>query len=143
MSATWALIANGSEARLFETDDHLKKLTLVQQFNHPESREKGSDLASDRPGHYQGETTEASHGAFNEPTDPKAYEMERFAIELAKILEEGRVHNRYGGLIIASSPHFHGLLNQHMNEHVGRLVVKHLEKDYTEVKEAELLEKLR
>lgn len=141
MKNTWLLVANGSEARLFETEFRPKTLTLLQDYKHPESREKGSELASDRPGHYLGDAG-ASHGAFNEPTDPKEYEMERFAGELVKNLEAGRLANSYQHLIIASSPKFHGLLNQQMNGHLTKLIDKHINKDYTSLNERELLERL-
>lgn len=145
MKNTWLLIANGSEARLFETEFRPKSLNLLREFNHPESREKGAELASDRPGHYQGDAGVggASHGAFNEATDPKEYEMERFAGELVEALEAGRLANSYQHLIVASSPKFHGLLNKQMNSHLSKLVDKHINKDYTSCSEKELLERLQ
>lgn len=145
MKNTWLLIANGSEARLFETEYRPKSLSLLQEFNHPESREKGGDLASDKAGHYQGDTASgaaATHGAFSEPTDPKSYEMERFAGELAKTLDAGRNTNRYQHLIVAASPRFHGILNKKMNSHTANLVDKHINKDLTSLKEDELLQRL-
>lgn len=146
MKNTWLLIANGSEARLFETEFRPKSLSLLQEFTHPESREKGSELASDRSGHYQGDAGTgggATHGAFNEAIDPKEYEIERFAGELVEALEAGRTANSYQHLIIASSPKFHGLLNKQMNSHLTKLVDKHINKDYTSCTEKELLERLQ
>ncbi|MCW8917678.1 MAG: host attachment protein [Gammaproteobacteria bacterium] len=144
MKNTWLLIANGSEARLFETEFRPKSLTLLQEFHHPEAREKGGELASDRSGRYQGDfgTGGASHGAFNEATDPKEYEMERFAGELVQALETGRTANSYQHLVIASSPKFHGLLNKQMGAHLSNLIDKHINKDYTSLNERELLERL-
>jgi protein required for attachment to host cells len=143
---TWLLVGNASRARLFETQAHPKHLTLLKEFLHPPSREKGEELASDRPGHFQGEAQGmegTTHGAFNEPISPKSYEHERFAMELAKELNDGRNHNRFSNLMIVASPHFHGLLNQHMNNHVAKMVSTHLNKDYTDLDENSLIEKLR
>lgn len=144
MKNTWLLIANGSEARLFETEFRPKTLTLIQEFSHPECREKGADLASDKAGHYQGDvgTGASSQGSFSEPTDPKEYEMERFAAELVQTLDAGRNANSYQHLIVASSPKFHGLLNKKMNGHLSKLVDRHINKDLTSFKEHELLERL-
>jgi protein required for attachment to host cells len=144
MKNTWLLVANGSEARLFETEFRPKTLNLLQEFNHPESRDKGSELASDKSGHYQGDasTGGSTQGSFNEPTDPKEYEMERFAGELVQALDAGRTANSYQHLIVASSPKFHGLLNKKMNGHLSKLVEKHINKDLTSVKEADLLARL-
>ena len=144
MKNTWLLIANGSEARLFETELRPKTLNLLQEITHPESREKGAELASDKSGHYQGDAANggSTQGSFSEPTDPKEYEMERFAGELVKALEAGRTANSYQHLIVVSSPKFHGLLNKQMNGHISKLVVNHINKDYTSCNEKELLERL-
>ena len=145
MKNTWLLVANGSEARLFETEFRPKTLTLLKEFNHPESREKGAELASDKSGHYQGDagTGASTQGSFSEATDPKEYEMERFAAELVQALEDGRNANSFQHLIVASSPKFHGLLNKKMNGHISKLVDKHINKDYTALKEDELLARLQ
>lgn len=142
---TWLLVGNASRARLFETQARPKTLKLIKEYLHPPSREKGEELASDRPGHFQMEGSGmegTTHGAFNEPTNPKSYEHERFALELAKELNEGRTQNRFGNVMIVASPHFHGLINQHLNEHVAKMVSTHINKDYTDLGEEKLLEML-
>ncbi|MDH5784818.1 MAG: host attachment protein [Chromatiales bacterium] len=144
MKNTWLLVANGSEARLYETEFRPKTLTLIKEFSHPESRERNLELSSDKSGHYQGDvgTGASSQGSFSEPTDPKAYEMERFAAELVKTLDAGRNAHSYEHLVVASSPKFHGLLNKKMNGHISKLVDKHINKDFTALKEEELLARL-
>ncbi len=144
MKNTWLLIANGSEARLYETEFRPKELNLLQEFVHPESREKGTELASDKSGHFQGDsgTGASTQGSFSEATDPKEYEMERFAGELVNALDAGRTANSYQHLVIASSPKFHGLLNKKMNGQLSKLVDKHINKDLTSLNERELLERL-
>lgn len=145
MPNTWLIVANASQATLYETESHPSTLKLLKEFIHPASRAKGSDLASDRPGHFQAEARGmegTTHGSFNEPIDPKEYEQERFAIELARELDAGRTANRYKNLIIVASPHFHGVLNKHMNEHVAGMVSRHVEKDYTAETPEGLLERL-
>ena len=112
---TWLLVGNASRARLYETQARPKTLKLLKEYVHPPSREKRGGLASDRPGHYQNEVKG----------------------------NEGRNHNSYGNLMIVASPHFHGLLNQHMNENVSRMVSNHINKDYTALDEGKLIDKLR
>jgi protein required for attachment to host cells len=145
MANTWLIVANASQATLYETESKPKTLKLLKEFLHPASRAKGSELASDRPGHFQAEARGmegTTHGSFNEPIDPKSYEQERFAIELAGELEAGRTANSYKNLIIVASPHFHGLLNKHLNQHVAGMVSRHVEKDYTAETTEGLLGKL-
>lgn len=145
MKNTWILVANGSEARLFESEYRPKTLNLLQEIKHPQSREKVAELASDRSGHYQGDAGGnggSTQGSFGEANNPKEHEMERFASELVKTLDAGRSTNSFEHLIIASSPKFHGLLNKQMNGHLSKYVDRHINKDLTSLKEDELLARL-
>jgi protein required for attachment to host cells len=125
--STWMLVANASKADLYSFDNLCDdNLQLIKTFSHPESREKGSDLISDRPGHYQ--TDHSARSAY-EKNDPKEIEAEKFAIELCKGLELDRTQNDYEKLIIVSSPRFYGLIQKHLSKHVPE--VTHIPKDYT------------
>lgn len=127
---TWVLIANASEARIFGTDRVGEPMECIKEYSHPESRQKGSELASDRPGHSQSKGT--GHGAMVESSDPKEYEADRFAGELADELEKGRTSHAYRRLVVVAAPHFHGLLNNHMNEQTRSMVVNDIQKDLTD-----------
>lgn len=136
-SSTWILVANGSEAKLFKSAHLGKDLELLNEFDHPSSRDKTSDLISDKSGHFASNGTEA-HGSFVEHNEPKTVEMEKFAQSLAQTLEQGRTTNKYTRLIVISPPGFHGMLRKHCNDHIKNLVVSHLEKDYTKMVANEL-----
>jgi protein required for attachment to host cells len=140
MSTTWIVIANASKARLFANSGPRKGLTLVQEMLHPESRDKSSDLVSDRPG------KNASHGngqgGYVPPTDPKQYEAERFAADICHTLESGRTVNSFERLIVVASPTFLGLLNSRMSPQVRQKVSETIEKDYTHSTEKELVGQL-
>ena len=138
---TWVLVANASEARIFGTEKIGNPMECMKEFSHPESRGKGMDLTSDRPGHYQ--SRGSGHGAFVDETEPKEHEAERFAAELAKALENGRTHNSYKKLVVVAAPHFHGLINSHLDDHTRAMVVSNIEKDLTSFDESELPEKLK
>jgi hypothetical protein len=85
MSITWVMVANASQAKLFSNTGPQRGLTLIKELLHPESREKTSNLVSDRSGSNAG----TGHGAFMQATDPKHHEAERFAQELTRELEQG------------------------------------------------------
>jgi len=140
MNNTWVLVANASEARLF----NLVKSDLepVKSFSHDESRMKGEELTSDRPGAYQSDVNREGHGSYAEPTDPKEYEKDRFARELADALNKARTENRFNELVIVASPHFHGLINQHLDDESSQRVSQHIEKDYTQVRDSDMLDTL-
>ena len=108
----------------------------LREFAHSASRDKGVDLDSDRPGHYQSHGN--GHGAYNPATTPKQNEAQHFAIELAKELEQGRSKNEFQRLILVSPPAFMGMLNNHIGNHLRHLVTDSFEKDYTRSTEKEL-----
>jgi len=140
MNNIWVLVANASEARLFNLVK--SDLELVEKFSHPESRMKGETLTSDRPGSYQSDINREGHGSYAEPTDPKEYEKDRFARELAGVLNEARSENRFSELVIVAAPHFHGLINQHLDDESSQKVSHHIEKDYTQVRDSDMLDTL-
>jgi protein required for attachment to host cells len=136
MTVTWVLVANASTANLYANRGPNSGLELVKQYQHAESREKSSELISDRPGRY--ETDGGAHGAFSQATDPKQHEEDKFAAELAHALETGRTSNSYGRLILVASDPFMGKLNNHLAGHVRALVTDTIEKDYTQINEKAL-----
>ena len=143
MTTTWILVANSSEAQLYVNDGPKTGLKLLKEFSHPKSRAKGSELITDRPGHYKSSGT--ARGAFAQETEPREQEKERFAHTLATHLDRGRTTNKYQRLILAASPDFLGTLNNTLGSQVRTLVSKALNKDYTKASDKQLaghLEKL-
>lgn len=136
MSTTWILVANASNARLYANHGPMKGMQLVKELAHPESREKASNLVSDRPGHNPGAGN--GHGSFVPATDPKHNEAERFAQELAREMDHGRTANSYQRAILVAAPAFLGLIKSSLNNHVSKLVSESVEKDYTKATEKEL-----
>lgn len=127
MSVTWIMVANASQAKLFANHGPKKGLRLLKEFMHPESREKTSNLVSDRSGANSG----PGHGAFIQATDPKHHEAERFAQEVARELDDGRVKNAYDRLILVASAPFMGLVNNCLPGQVRSKVSESIDKDYT------------
>ena len=144
---TWILISNASEAQVYRTNNNLvmdrnqHRPELIKQLQHPGSRDKEADLISDRAGYFHGKNE--GHGDFIEPTDPKDTEANRFARELAELLEEARIEKSFEQLIVVAPPQFHGLLNKHMNKNVSRMIKKHIEKDYTKDNINDLIDHLQ
>ncbi|MBA2352425.1 MAG: host attachment protein [Burkholderiales bacterium] len=133
---TWILVANSSHAKIFCNSGMKKGLQLVAELDHPESREKRMDLASDRPGHNKASGN--GRGAFVQATDPKQNEADHFALEVAKNLEHGRTINEYERLILVASNPFMGLLKNRLDSHVLDKVSETIEKDYTKSSDKEL-----
>lgn len=135
-TTTWILVANASAASVYCNEGPKKGLARVKTMEHAASRDKGVDLVTDRPGHTQSRGN--GRGAYVPSKTPKEVEADRFALELARELDHGRTSNAYQRLILVASPHFLGLLNQHLDAHVKQRVSDTIEKDYTKLPEKEL-----
>jgi protein required for attachment to host cells len=134
----WILVASSSKACIYSAENlHSDNLELVEEFRHPESKEKGTDLITDRPGHFS--TDHGTRGTY-EKSDPRKEEVEIFARELAAALKAGRNNNKYNQLILIAPPHFYGLINKHINFSVDSLL--HINKDYTHLTERDLIVQL-
>ncbi len=127
MSITWIMVANASQAKLFANLGPKQGLRFIKELAHPESREKTSNLVSDR----SGSRTGTGHGAFVQATDPKHHEAERFAQEVSRELDDGRIRNAYDRLILVASAPFVGLINSRLPELVRSKVSEIIDKDYT------------
>jgi protein required for attachment to host cells len=150
MSYTWILIANASQARIYSIQkaklfisnhQYENCLDFITELEHEKSRKKTGELITDRLGSYQ--TSQGGHGSYVEPTDPKEVEADRFAKEIAEVLDQGRLKGEYEELVIVATPHFQGLLKKHLNHVLSRMISNTIEKDYTQYKERELAQQLR
>ncbi|HVV69851.1 MAG TPA: host attachment protein [Gammaproteobacteria bacterium] len=129
---THILVANASEAKLYETERLGEKMDLINEYSHPASREKRLELVTDRPGHFATKGTGVSRGAYDE-SDPKEVEADKFAQQLAKIVIEICDNHHDDKMVIVAAPHFHGLLNKHYDEQAKEQITHAIEKDYTKM----------
>ena len=136
MKTTWILVADASRAKLYAQTDPASAMYMVQEFEHAESRMKGSELASDRPGRILSKGT--GHGSLADPTDPKEFETSRFAQELAQVLDKGCTTNAFAQLVVAAPAHFSGELSRHLNGHTREKIRMTIHKDYTQLPPTEL-----
>ncbi len=136
MPTTWILVANSSKAKIYGNEGPKKGLKLMKELAHPQSREKGSSLISDRPGHFK--SSGSARGSFSQQTDPRDQEKMRFAQEVAKAIEKGRTGKNYQRLILCAPPDFLGTLNSVLGNQVRSLVSAAISKDYTKIDEKKL-----
>lgn len=136
MTTTWILVANASSASLYMNNGPKQGLEKIRTYEHAASREKASDLVSDRPGHFK--SAGNGRGAYVPPTDPKQNEAQQFALELTRELEHGRTSNEFQRLILVAPAQFMGLIKSNTGSALRNLVSDHFEKDYTKLDERTL-----
>jgi len=104
MKSTWILIANASTARCFDKQAD-GTLVLLESFEHPDSRKPGSTLGAQRPGRVEGQGHGLGNASYQPRVDPKSWEHEKFAQQLAAHMNAAVAAHRCERLfVIASSP---------------------------------------
>ncbi len=111
MALAWVLVANQSQARVFEAEKRAGKLHELEALIHPESRLNGRDLISDAPGRAFDSGALGRH-AMGNASQLHRLNGQRFAREIAHTLERGRVEGRYEKLYIVAEPQMVGSLRE-------------------------------
>lgn len=134
----WVVNTDSNTCRIYRYSKNPTQITLIKEIKHPENKLKDIDLTSDKPGHYK--SSNAAHGAYSQPSDPKEIKIDAFSREIAKELDHGRTTHAYKNLIVIAPPHMNGLLFQHINKNVKDLVTHNLEKNLLHFADHELLD---
>lgn len=139
----WWVVANASRARVLEPNDRFDAFDHVADLVHPQSRQKGSELADDRPGHVTGQQAHGTGSSALDPRhDPREREHEHFAREVAQTLNDGVAAGRCAGIVLVASNPFLGHLKQHLSEQAHKALLRSVVADYTTLDDRELVRRL-
>jgi len=130
MDRTWIVVANAARARLCEYDPRDGTLTEMADFIHPQGRQKGGDLASDRPGHAEKDLAGA-RTSFEPHTEVHHKERVHFARELAGHLNDAVALHRCPAVALIASNPFLGELKAQLGDAAAKLVVATAPTDLT------------
>lgn len=135
----WVVVANASRARVLEESGQVGVYEHVADLVHPQSRQKGGELAPDRPGHFPGPSAHGTGSSAFEPrTSAREREHDRFAGELAAVLEEGIASGRCAGVVLVASNPFLGVLVAQLGDRSREAILRTVASDYTALSEREL-----
>jgi protein required for attachment to host cells len=142
----WLVIANAARARVLEEPGAQRgkphAYVHVADLVHPQSRQKGHDLADERPGHVQRLGFGLSSTSYAAHTDPREREHDRFAREVAKLLDDGIAAGHCAGLVLVASSPFLGHLKARLGAQSKKAVLRTVDADYTALDDRELARRL-
>ncbi len=138
----WLVVANAAKARVLEESDKPGAYVHVADLVHPQSRQKGVELSSDRPGHASSLGQRSGGTAFPSRTDAREREHDRFAREVATALNDGVAAGHCAGVILVASNPFLGQVKAHLSEQARKALVRTVASDYTALRDAELAQRL-
>lgn len=138
----WLVVANASKARILEEPDKPGAYVHIADLVHPQSRQKGSELETDAPGHVQGGAHGAGGASFDHRTGARERERDRFAREIATTLNAAIAAGQCAGVVLVASNPFLGHVKAHLSEQARKALVRCVASDYTSLRDAELAQRL-
>ena len=127
--ALWILVADSSRAKIFETHGPGDLAREIEELPHPEGRAHNRDLRSDAQGRYYGKGERHQGHAATPQVLPTEHEAELFAKHLGDHLDKARTAHRYERLCIIAPPKFLGMLRNHLDKEVEKLIAATSAKD--------------
>jgi protein required for attachment to host cells len=132
----WLVVANSARARVLEEADKPGAYRHRADLVHTQSRQKGIEIGGDTPGHGLGRS------AYQPRTDVRDREHDRFAHEVAGVLNRGVAAGQCAGLVLVASNPFLGQLKSHLDEQAQKAVLRTVASDYTSYRDDELARRI-
>lgn len=118
----WILVANASQARVFERTSFTQPLVELTDWLHPESRMPARETEGAPLGH-----SEAGRAGLAPRSDPRQRHRSEFAQTLAQYLQDAVLHNRVNAVALVASNPFMGELTAHLDDPVQKTIcAKHV-----------------
>lgn len=130
MKAELTLVANAGEAHFFARESRHDPLMPLAMLKHDDSRSRGTELGTDRPGH--GSSDRRPGGVTFEPRmDRRRKQHLIFASEIARRLDEELASGRYASVVLFASCPFIGELKGRLSPAAKRSLSAAVELDLT------------
>lgn len=127
---------------MFESDWPGKSMRRIQDIPHPQGRMQNQDIDTDKLGRVFDSFGEGRHST-SPKQEPTEHIAQQFALELAEMLNKGRLTNAYDKLVLIAEPKFLGVLRAALDKNTESLVIQTVNKELLDVKEDELSEYLK
>ena len=140
------VVADQSEARLYDYDRSNRSLQLFEHLTDPEARLHSRDLKSDRPGSKAdrgplraGRRGAAAHHGVGADRDPREHEAHVFAHRIVAALQNAEQHSASERIVLMAAPRFLGLLRECLPEALRHRVAAEVQKDLMHEPESAVL----
>ncbi len=138
----WVVVCDRARARIFSAHwPDMDACEEVETLVYPEGELHPRDAHSDAPGHMRGADLSRHEG---EPVkDYQHLTADRFARSLAQRIEQGRLKNEFGRLVLVAPALFLGVLREALTVPASREVVAELAKELTHLDAPEISDRMR
>ncbi len=137
-TTTWALIADGARAHivLSEGPDQGLRPALDHDFAAPHGYDR--DAGTDKPG--RGRNPGSGGHSYGHELTWHEYQKERFAKDMAEVVNKAASQNAFDKLVIAAPPKALGDLRDHLNKPAQERLSGEVHKDLTHIEKLSELE---
>ena len=134
---TWYVVTDGGRARILQKRDEHDAFDTRREFVSPDIHRHTHELGAERPGRTQESANSARH-AVQPRGDLHRAGKRSFVDEVAKALNEANTRDEFDRLILVAPAHALGELNHALDAPTQRKIVAQLQKDLTNVPNADL-----
>ena len=134
---TWVLIADGTRARILESDGRLDQLQPVPGCEFAVEDPPDREIGADSPGRTFDSVGGGRH-RIEPKTSPHRHIKAEFARHLAQFLEKKRGERAFDRLLIAAPPKTLGDLREKLTKQVVAVVEAEIPKDLTGIPDREI-----
>lgn len=136
---TWILVADRAKATIYQSIwPELEYYRKVEEIRHPQGAAQQEEIGRARPGRMLGAGSVRSIG--EPPTDFRHRTAQEIALLVIERLQQGRMNNEFGRLIIVAPALMLGVLRDRMPAPLAKTVVMTVNKHLVDVPVQELME---
>jgi protein required for attachment to host cells len=138
---TWYVITDGGRARIVQKRDAQDAFDTHREFVSADIHRHTHELGVERPGRGH-ESANPAHHALQPREDLHRADKRNFVYEVARALNEATARDEFDRLILVAPAHALGELNHALDAPTQRKIVAQLQKDLTNVPNADLAKHL-
>jgi len=112
MATTWIVAGDASRARVLQVMGR-NRLEEIQDFVNPKGRMDDRELITDAYPRFRGT---GGPGSDRQETSAQEHEVELFAKQIDRFLDQARIKQRYDRLFVLAPPKFLGLLRKNLDK---------------------------
>jgi protein required for attachment to host cells len=134
---TWYVVTDGGRARILQKRDAEDAFDTYREFVSANIHRHTHELGTERPGRTH-ESASSAHHAVQPRNDLHRTDKRNFVYEVATALNEANTRDEFDRLILAAPAHALGELNHALDAPTQRKIAAQLQKDLTNVPNADL-----
>lgn len=138
---TWVILANGRLARIFSLRLDGEDMDSVLVIERPDASLPERELGSDRPGRTKDRFGYAHH-AMEPHMDLKRHAKQRFAANVAQVINQIVLSEVFDNLIVIAPPQVLGDLRKEFSHMASSKIIAEIDKDWLQLEKKKITDRI-